>query len=363
MFVTSRTLIIIVQQTRVILSRMTSTESRQAGASFDRAFQNLFTLISEVVTVYRQKSVIDGSGTVDARLEEVPPHQVEENLKAYKECFDSTGSELHVDVVLELYAKERLFLHRGYQCDSWLKKPDSIFYYGLTSRASGVKTINLDCVSLMIDSLKRADTQFRTQANVFRIKFAYQLYTIFVAALNYARVAEGEVNVRGVTPEVEITADVAVMEELSNDILKDLPKPTAAASGPPNGAPAGLLAGLSGMFPGGLSDVVGSLLQTLPSITKTVTETVSRTTGTTISDGDQQMIDSAMQNITGYLGNPDGMKTLLSELSSGTDGISRFVERILAPGGASAAPAPAPPAVEAPPAPPAPPKPDGPALD
>ena len=334
---------------------MTSTESRQVSASFDRAFQNLFTLVGEVVALYRQNQAIDGSAVVDPRLQEVPPHLVEENLKSYKECFDSTGAEIHVDVVLELYTKVRSFVQRGYQCDSWLRGPEAAIYYGASRTEAGTRIVNLDCVFLMLEALKRSDTQFRTQSAVLRIKFAHQLYTIFMTALNYAKVVENETNVRGVTPAVCILDDVKVLEGIHSEILGDLPKPVErSAPGPGAGAGGNPLAGLASMFPGGLTDVVGSLLQTLPSLTRTVTDTVSRTTGTTISESDQQMIDSTMRNITGLLGNPDGMRSMLADLGSGSDGVSRFIERILAPGQQQAAGAPP---IEAPS------KPQPPALD
>lgn len=312
-------------------------------STFDRAFQTLFTIVSDVVALYRQRETIDGSVVVDPRLQEVPPHAVEENLKSYKEMFDTTSPELHVDVVLELYSKMRGFLMRGYQCDSWLRGPDVVFYYGASSRQAGTRVINLDCVFLMLESLKRADTQFRTQAQVLRVKFSYQLYGIFIAALNYTQEVDKTVLVRDVVPQVAIAADVAALEPLHAEILNDLPKPasTVAASAPG----ASPLAGLASMFPGGLSDVVGSLLQTLPSLTRTVTDTVSRTTGTAVSDSDQQMIESTMRNITGLLGNPDGVRSMLADLGNGSDGITRFVERILAPA-APAAPSPSGPTVD-----------------
>lgn len=325
---------------------------RQASAAFDRAFQNLFTLGFEVVALYRQREAIDGSAAdLNPRLTEVPPHVVEENLRAYKNCFDSTGPAIHVDTVLELYAKVRTSLHRGYQCNSWLTNGPVALYYGETLEKAGSRIVHLDCLFLMLESLRRADTTFRTSAAVMRIRFAVLLYTVFMTSLRYSSVVEGEVNVRGVTPTVSIADDLSVMETLHSDCVGDLPKPerpagpAAAAGGNP------LMAGLAGMFPGGLGDIVNSLLTTLPDITRTVTETVARTTGTAITAHDQEMIDSTMGNITEMLRNPDGMRSMLGELGNGSAGISSFVQRILSRPPGSATPAVAAAVEEAPPAP------------
>jgi hypothetical protein len=306
---------------------------RQTATAFDRAFQNLFTLVSEVLAVYRQCQAIDGSSHVDARLEEVPPHTLEERLKAYKTCFDSTGPEVHVDTVLELYSKVRSSLQRGYQCDSWLRNPETQLYYGLSVEAAGDRVINLDCVFLMLEALKRADTRFRSQAAVLRIKFSNQLYSIFMAALRYANVVEKEVNVRGVTPVATIESDVAVLEGLQTDILNDIPKPAA----PPADGPSNPMAALSSMFPGGMSNMLSSLSQLLPSLTQTMTEKVSEATGNPITAGDQEAINTTMTNITELLRSPDGLSSMFAELSNGPDGIGRFVKRLLDP---SAGPAP-----------------------
>lgn len=333
---------------------------RQARANFDRAFQNLYTLSGEVVTLYRQRDSVDGPASGrDPRLDATPPHVVDDTLKAHKACFDTTPPDVHVDCVLELYAKVRSFLHRGYQCDSWLTNGPVSFYYGVSEADAGQRVLHLDCVSLMLESLRRSDTQYSAKATVLRIRFSYLLYNVFAAALAYANVVEKETNVRGVSPSVTIESDLAVLASLTSEILADVPKPAAPAApaaGPSMGASP--LAALASFFPGGMGDVVNSLLSTLPDITRTVTETVARSTGTEITAKDQETIDATMGNITDLLRNPDGMRSMMSELSQGSGGISRFVERLLnRPAAASAAPAP--PALDAPPAV----KPDGPPLD
>lgn len=308
---------------------------RQATNSFNRAFQNMFNVVGEVVALYRHKQSVDGGSA----LEDVG--LVEENMQAYKTCFDSTGPDIHVDTVLELYTKVRNSVLRGYQCDSWLRDKTAVLYYGVSVSEAGMRILDLRGVFLMLECLKRADSQSRSQAAVLRVKFANQIYTIFMSALRYVKVVENEVNVRGVTPEQSLENDLAALEDLQKEILADIPKPAAPApAGPGMGANP-----LAGMFSGGLSDVVGSLLQTLPSLTKTVTDTVARTTGTTLSETDQRMIDSTMSNITGLLSNPDGMRSMLSELGNGPEGINRLVERLLTAG---APPPVAAPAIEGP---------------
>ncbi len=322
---------------------MTTDVQRQTTTSFDRAFQNLFSLVTEVTALYRQRQAVDGPG-----LDDVPsPQSTEENLQAYKACFDSTGPEVHVDTVLELYAKVRSSLLRGYQCDSWLRDKSAVLYYGVSVREAGNRVVNLNAVFLMLECLKRADSQSRSQAAILRIKFANNLYTIFMTALRYVKLVEGETNVRGVTPPAALEADVTTLEGLQSEILSDLPKPTAAPPQPGQG-PANPLSGLASLFPGGLTDVMGSLLHTLPGITRTVTDTISRTTGTTISESDQHMIDSTMSNITGLMSNPDGMRSMLADLANGPDGMSRFVERLLTPAAtqSSALPSPGGPALD-----------------
>lgn len=319
---------------------MTTTTS--PATSFDRAFQNLFTVIADVIALYRQRQAVDGGGS-----EDLSPNTVEENLHAYKVVFDSTGPEIHVDMVLELYGKVRASLHRGYQCDSWLRNGE-VLYYGVSPAEAGQRVVQLTPVFLMLEALKRSDSQTRSQATVLRMRFANQLYTLFMTALRYSK---------GVTQETltvtgdNIDEEIKLMEAQQTEILNDLPKASssvAAAAGPAGGAAANPLAGLASLFPGGLSDVMGSLLQTLPSITRNVTEAVSRTTGTPISDSDQQMIDSTMSNITSVLGNPDGMRSMLADMNNGPDGISRFVQRILSSSSApsQAAAGSAPPALD-----------------
>lgn len=341
---------------------------RQATATLDRAFQNLFTLVSEVIALYKQREAIDGAPSdIDPRLEVTPAHVIDENLRAYKACFDTTGPDVHVDTVLELYSKVRSSLHRGYQCNSWLTNGAVSFYYGVSAAEAGHRVVHLDCVHLMLESLRRADTQFRNSAAAMRIRFAYLLYGVFAACLRYANVVDSEKNVRGVNPEVTVESDLSVLETLLTETLNDIPKPErpAAAAGPAVGASP--LAGLAAMFPGGFGDIVSSLMKTLPDITRTVTETVARTTGTEVTPRDQSMIDTTMSNITDILGKPDTMREMLAEVTNG-GGFGRIVERLLsgvngagAAGPATAAAASTPAAVTAPP--PAPSPGGGPALD
>lgn len=320
---------------------MTSAEvlQRQATAAFDRAFQQLFTVVGEVTAAYRQRESLDGGD-----LDGVSSQVVDEKTKEYKECFDSSGPTLHVDSVLELYAAVRNSLHRGYQCDSWLNNPSSVIYFGVSATADGAKILPLNSVSKMLQSIKRGDQQMRDKAANLRVSFSHKLYGVFIACLRYANVVDQETNVRLVTPEVTVESDLETMQSLQTEILNDLQKPAVPAT---TAAPAGSpLAGLASMMQGGLGDIVNSLLHTLPSITQTVTNAVSRTTGQQITDTDQRMIDSTMSNITSMLGDQEAMKSMLADLGQGPDGIQRFVSRILSPPAAPTDDAPKPPALD-----------------
>lgn len=318
---------------------MTSTEvsretlQRQAVAAFDRAFQQLFSVIGEVSASYKQCESVDGGN-----LDGVSSQLLDEKTKEYKEYFDCSGPALHVDSVLELYAAARNSLHRGYQCDSWLNNPSSVIYSGRSASAPDSKVLRLDAVSKMLQAIKRGDQGMRDKATTLRVSFSHKLYGVFISCLRYANVVEGESNVRLVTPEVSVDSDLETMQSLQTEILSDLPKPSVPS--PTVGVGASPLAGIASMMQGGLGDIVNSLLHTLPSITQTVTNAVSRTTGQQITDTDQRMIDSTMSNITSMLGDQEAMKSMLADLGNGPDGISRFVSRILAPGAAPADTAP-----------------------
>lgn len=298
---------------------------RQARANFDRSFQQLYGLVNEVVALYKQRVSIDGSA------DGPDVHLVDENLRAHKACFDTSAPDVHVDCVLELYSKVRAFLHRGYQCDSWLTSGPVSFYYGVSQQDAGNKVLHIDSTALMLESLRRADTQYSTKASVLRIRFSYLLYGVFIAALRYAHIVENETEVRGTVPKVNVAKDITILEGLQTETLNDIPKPVAPTAPTTAGPSLGNspLAALAAMFPGGMGDVVNSLLSTLPDITRTVTETVARSTGTEITPKDQETIDATMSNITDLLRNPDGMRSMMGELGQGAGGISRFVERLL----------------------------------
>lgn len=324
----------------------TAAVQRQTAASFDRAFQNLFALGMDVIALYRRRNAIEGSESSTTRLSEIPPHLVEEHLLAYKNCFDSTGPPVHVDAALELYAKYRQFLLRGYQCNSWLMNDPVALYYGETVDKAEGRIVHLDCLYQMLESLRRADTQFRNAAAVLRIRFSVLLYTVFMAALKYSNLIEGDSDVRGVVPPVSVESELKTLEALHAECLNDLPKPERSAGGAaPSGAANPLAAGLASMMPGGFGDVIKSLLATLPEMTRTVTETMSRTMGTTLSPGDHAAINSVMSNITTTLSEPEGLQNLIGEMSTnGAAGFAPLVEKLLSglqPTGSAASTAPA----------------------
>jgi hypothetical protein len=303
-----------------------------ANRAFNRSFQQMFDVIAEVTGQYRQVESLDGG------LAGVSAREMDDEVRAYKLRFDQTDPLLHVDSVLELYARVRSSLHRGYQCDSWLNEPNAIIYHGAAADAADAVVISLNRVARMLECVKRGDSTARSAAAVLRIKFARQLYEMFAACIEYAHVVEGEENIRMVTPSTSSEADLQTLRTLQTECLNDLPKPPPPPPGPSAGAsPFGAL---GSMFQGNMADIAKSLLSTLPSMTQRVAGALSRATGQELSSTDQQMMSSTISNVTEMLGSQESINGMIADVTSGPEGIDRFLGRLLAPAAGAAPPAP-----------------------
>lgn len=308
--------------------------------NLDRAFQNLFSLVSEVVALFRQRENIDGpSTTANPKLMDYPPLLVDNRVRDYKTCFDSTPPDVHVDGVLELYSKVRQSVLRGYMCNSWLTNSSTSvsLYYGVNEEAAGSKVVHLDCVAMMLDSLSRGNTQFRSTADLLRYRFAVLLYGLFEACLKFTSVVSNETNIPIVTPPVPIEDELNTLSRLKQDIVADMPKtsvaPVGVGAGGGPGAANPFAAGLASMLPAGMNinDLMKNFVTRLPEIANTVTENVSRMTGIAISDQEKKILDNALSNVSDLMSNPDEVSSLVGKFAKGSGGISEIAEMLLKP--------------------------------
>jgi hypothetical protein len=272
----------------------------QNRKTLDQAFHVFFEVCDNVLTEYQNCYRPDLSEVSKSSLD---PKSVEEGLKNYKSKYDNSASpDVFVDVALELYDRIRLPLLKGYYCDSWLQEPECCLFFGSTLESARGRVIQLKDLYSMINYMKRQGEKYKENSFVLRCRFAHSLYRLF-----------GEVVKADLTQKRK--DDLSKLEECATEVLTDLPK-----KAPPPPANAG----------GGLMEMFGSLKNSLPDLARSVSEAVKKNMPKDMTSEDQDMINSAIENISSLVSNPSGLQDMLAGMQSGGKlNIDKMVEKLV----------------------------------
>ncbi len=272
-----------------------------SSRSLDNAYQCLFDVCVDIITQYNKCSESDVGGGVP----DLNPKTVEHELLAYKEKYDKTSPDIHVDVACELYASAKSSIDRGYLCNSWLKEESSCLYYGESVDKCDGRILRLDKIFSMLEYLRRSIEKFSEPAAILRNRFFCNLYKVFLETQ--------KTNNTTTEGHVDNSLSIKTLEERIEEIVNDLPKiqRRPAAGGAGGGG------GLASLFGGsGLTDIVDKLKVALPDVVKMAAEMMEKTTGETMSAQDKQMAEQMVSKLS----DPEGMQKLLSSLGGGNGG-------------------------------------------
>jgi|SRR6185437_11361558 len=293
--------------------------------SLDNAYQRLFDVCFDIVTAYNKCSATDIGGGVEG----MNAKTVENELTAYKEKYDQTTPDIHVDVACELYDNVKSSVNRGYLCNSWLKNEKSCFYYGASYDDCNDCIVRLDKMFAMLEYMKRSTEQFVDQALILRHRFFCNLYAVFI---------ETQKRNKDATP-----SNLETLESRYKEILDDIPKPTRK--------PVPEQGGLASLFGGGkMEDMMSNLKNALPKVVEMVTQGME-SNGYQMDPEEKGQLSSCVENLTSFMDNPASIQDIARDIQSGNADISTIVQRIMPKGpGAMApsgrAPKPPPPSIE-----------------
>lgn len=278
--------------------------------SLDNAYQCLFDVCIDIITQYNKCVEAD----IGAGVPDLNSRTVENELLAYKEKYDSTSPDIHIDVACELYDWAKTSVNRGYLCNSWLKDEKSCLYFGVSYDNCEGRVLRLDKIFCMLEYLRRSIEKFSDPAAVLRNRFFCNLYKVFLETQKSKQASE----------DVIKTLEERV-EEIVSDLSKIPRRNTATA------APAGGAGGLASLFGGGgLGDIVDKLKTAIPDVMKLATEVMEKTTGETMSEQDKK----TAEDMVSKLSQPDAMQKLFSsfgESAAGNSTLSSLFQKIMPP--------------------------------
>ncbi len=299
-------------------------------SSMDKAYQHLFDVCTEAITLYTKCSTTEPSGA----LQDVNPRTVEKELLAYKDKYDTTKPDVHVDVACELYDSVKSSVSRGYLCNSWLKNEKSCLYFGISYDDCDNTILRLDKIFAMLEYLRRISDDYLTQALTLRNRFFYYLYSVFLETQK----------MKGEAPP----AVLLNLENKMNEILEDAK--TIPRKPDPRQAPAGGGA-WSSLFGSGLSEIMSNFKNALPEVVNMMGEHMKER-GKTVPDDEKAMLNTAVSNLTSLLDKPENIQKMLQGMGNSGDALKALFQQVLpqapstaAAGGAGPAPPP-PPSIE-----------------